>query len=102
MTFRVSVVTGSEIWVKSRRRTGGIRASDCSTCPFAETIPPLNRWAIRAPLDILKTTTLDTMKGYVTQAEQNGGGWVVLVIHSVCNGCDEYSITEAQLSDFLV
>ena len=86
----------------SARRVSGIRASDCSNCPFAELIPPLNPWAIRAPMDIKTTTTLETMKGYVTQAEQNGGGWVVLVIHNICNGCDPYSVTPAQLSDFLV
>ncbi len=84
----------------SARRVSGIRSSDCSACPFAETIPPLSPWEIRAPLSIASTTTLETMKGYVTQAEPNGG-WVVLVIHSVCNGCDTTALSPAQLSDFL-
>ena len=85
----------------SARQVSGIRASDCSNCPFAETIPPLSGWAIRAPLSIESTTTLDTMEGYVEQAELNGGGWVVLVIHSVCSGCDSTALSPAQLTAFL-
>jgi peptidoglycan/xylan/chitin deacetylase (PgdA/CDA1 family) len=85
----------------SARQVSGIRASDCDTCPYAETIPPENRWAIRAPRDIDSRTTVATMESYVKQAENNGGGWVVLVIHSVCDGCDPYSITVQHLTEFL-
>ncbi len=35
--------------------------------------------------------------GYVTGAEQNGGGWVQIVIHHLCDRCDPYSMT---LADF--
>ena len=41
------------------------------------------------------------MQTDVTQAENNGGGWVVLVMHSVCNGCDTASISPSQLTSFL-
>jgi peptidoglycan/xylan/chitin deacetylase (PgdA/CDA1 family) len=85
----------------SGRWGGGIRSSGCSSCPFAETIPPQDRWVIRTPTGVDTQTTLATMESYVTQAENNGGGWVVLLIHSVCDGCDSLSVSPAQLTAFL-
>ena len=85
----------------SARWGGGIRSSDCDDCPFAETILPQNRWLIRTPRGIDSATTLATMQGYVTQAENNGGGWVVLLIHSVCDRCDSLSLSVPQLTQFL-
>jgi Fe-S cluster biogenesis protein NfuA len=41
------------------------------------------------------------MESYVTQAENNGGGWVVLVIHGVCDGCEAQSVTVQHLTEFL-
>lgn len=46
---------------------------------FAETIPPLDAYATRTPPNPKQGTTLATIEGYVTAAEQNGGGWVQLV-----------------------
>jgi peptidoglycan/xylan/chitin deacetylase (PgdA/CDA1 family) len=85
----------------SARAGGGLRASDCVACPYAEEIPPVNRWVIRAPADVGTATTLATMQRDVTQAEKSGGGWVVLVFHSVCNACDTLSISTDQLTAFL-
>jgi peptidoglycan/xylan/chitin deacetylase (PgdA/CDA1 family) len=65
---------------------------------FAETIPPADAYGTRTPPNPKQSTTLDTIKGYVTAAEQNGGGWVQLVFHHVCDGnCDAYAITPANL-----
>jgi peptidoglycan/xylan/chitin deacetylase (PgdA/CDA1 family) len=85
----------------SARWGGGLRASNCGDCPFAETIPPENQWGIRTPTDVNTGTTLAMMKHDVTQAEEHGGGWVVLVFHSVCNACDKRSIRPDQLTAFL-
>ena len=85
----------------SARWGGGIRSPGCAGCPFAETIPPKNPLVIRTPTDINTGTTLAMMKRAVTQAEVNGGGWVVLVFHSVCNACDKLSISPDQLTAFL-
>jgi len=41
---------------------------------FAETIPPLDPYATRTPPNVKSGTTLETIQGYVTGAEQNGGG----------------------------
>ena len=86
---------------QSARGVGSLRSSDCSDCAFAETIPPLDRWNIRAARGIDSKTTLAQMQGYVTQAENNGGGWVPILIHSVCDGCDSLSVRVSQLDAFL-
>lgn len=68
----------------SARTVGGIRSGNqCSGCPFAETIPPLDTYATRTPVDVSSTTSLAAMQSYVTQAEQSGGGWVELVFHGI-------------------
>jgi peptidoglycan/xylan/chitin deacetylase (PgdA/CDA1 family) len=64
---------------------------------FAETIPPVDAYATRTPANVKSGTTLATVQGYVTGAEQHGGGWVQIVIHHLCDRCDPYSMT---LADF--
>jgi peptidoglycan/xylan/chitin deacetylase (PgdA/CDA1 family) len=68
---------------------------------FGETIPPLDAYATRTPPNPKQGTTLATIEGYVTAAEANGGSWVQLVFHHVCDGCDAYSITPENLSALL-
>lgn len=65
---------------------------------FAETLPPANPYATRTPANVKSGTTLATIQSYVTGAEQNGGGWVQLVFHHVCDRCDAYSVTEADFA----
>ncbi len=85
----------------SARTVGGlVSGTQCSGCATAETIPPGNPYYIQTPESILSTTTLDQLKTLVTQAE-TGGGWVPLVFHRVCTGCDIYSISPATLDAFL-
>jgi peptidoglycan/xylan/chitin deacetylase (PgdA/CDA1 family) len=88
----------------SGRQVGGIRSALCATCPFAESIPPANPMVTNTAPDIRIDTTLETVEGYVTQAEQNGGGWVQIIFHDLCtSGCDgdTYSTTPALLTSFL-
>jgi peptidoglycan/xylan/chitin deacetylase (PgdA/CDA1 family) len=68
---------------------------------FAETIPPLDPYATRTPPNPKQGTTVATIEGYVTAAAQNGGGWVQLVFHHICNQCDAYSITAANFQALL-
>ena len=73
----------------SARRTGGLRgASSCGNCPFAETFPPQDPFSIRVPSDPEPDLSLEALQTYVTRAEANGGGWVPIMMHSVCNACD--------------
>ena len=72
-----------------------------SRCPMAETIPPKDPYAIRAPSSIQDNWTLAQMEQLVTQAEP-GGGWTVLVFHHICdNACDPYSVTPANFNALL-
>ena len=47
------------------------------------------------------TTTLTSMENAVTAARQNGGGWVPIVFHHICNGCNVNSITASDFNTFL-
>ena len=49
-------------------------------------MPPLDPYSIRTPLALETTTTLADMKAMVTNAQNNGGGWVPLEIHDICDG----------------
>ncbi|WP_333878754.1 tandem-95 repeat protein [Methylobacter sp.] len=83
---------------ESARAVGGV---GCQNCPVAETIPPAFPYYIASTDSVLSTTTLADMQNYVTQAETNGGGWVTLVFHSVCTGCQDYAVTQNTLTQFL-
>ena len=37
----------------------------------------------------------------MTAAVTHGGGWVQLVFHHVCDGCDAYSVSAATLTGLL-
>jgi peptidoglycan/xylan/chitin deacetylase (PgdA/CDA1 family) len=70
----------------SARKLGGIRrGAICPTCPYAETMPPAEAFALRTPQSVTSTTTLNQLKRDVTNAERHGGGWVVLEFYGVCN-----------------
>jgi peptidoglycan/xylan/chitin deacetylase (PgdA/CDA1 family) len=68
---------------------------------FAETIPPADPYATQTPPNPKQGTTVATIEGYVTAAEQHGGGWVQLVFHHICNSCDAYSITQSDFQALL-
>lgn len=86
----------------SARGIGGIVSPGyCPYCDFAEGIPPAYPMYTLAPQAVVTGTSLETLQGYVTQAEDHGGGWVQLVFHHVCDACDEYSVTPDRLTTFL-
>jgi peptidoglycan/xylan/chitin deacetylase (PgdA/CDA1 family) len=68
---------------------------------FAETIPPLDAYATRTPPNPKQNTTLATIEGYIAAAENNGGGWVQLVFHHLCDQCDAYSISPVNFTALL-
>jgi hypothetical protein len=58
------------------------------TSVVAETIPPLNRWAIRTPGTIDSGDSLSEIQAWITNAEALGETsdvWVPLVIHHICD-----------------
>jgi peptidoglycan/xylan/chitin deacetylase (PgdA/CDA1 family) len=73
----------------------------CFGCAYAETIPPGDPYAIITPDSIKTANTLQDLKNYVIQAQEHGGGWVPLVFHHLCNGCDPESVSAQTFSAFL-
>lgn len=71
--------------------------------PNAELIPPQYRYYIFTVPAIQEHTSVDTIEGWVSQAESSGGGWIILNLHRICDGCDpySYSITEQDLAELL-
>ncbi|MCP3144339.1 polysaccharide deacetylase family protein [Pyxidicoccus xibeiensis] len=89
----------------SARESGGLRSpSGSSGNPYAEPVPPADAFAIRTHGSVQDTTSLSTLQAYVTQAENNGGGWVPIVFHHICGPCNPaqtYSTSPATLAAFL-
>lgn len=61
-------------------------------CPYAESIPPADPYQINTPDDAETDTTLANMENDVTDAMNNGGGWLAFSFHQICDqstsGCD--------------
>ncbi|MDJ0315373.1 polysaccharide deacetylase family protein [Arthrobacter sp. H35-D1] len=73
----------------------------CNGCALAETIPPAEPYEIKAPDQVDNTWTLADLKKTVTQAEQNGGGWVELTFHHIgTDGTDPLTISPALFGQF--
>jgi peptidoglycan/xylan/chitin deacetylase (PgdA/CDA1 family) len=88
----------------SGRGTAGIVSPGaCSGCPFAEPVPPPagELYDLRTPDSVQTGTSLADLQQLVTQAQDHGGGWVVVVMHHVCDACDAESITPDTLSGYL-
>ncbi|WP_404372841.1 polysaccharide deacetylase family protein [Corallococcus coralloides] len=90
----------------SARESGGLRTPDsCSGCPYAETVPPQDPFAIRNHGSIQRTQTLADLQGLVLRAESAGGGWVPLAFHEICPGpcptSETYGINVATFTAFL-
>ena len=73
----------------SGRGAFGLRniTSTTDTRPFASAMPPPNPYAILTPCCIRSDVTLTQLQDYIKGAENNGGGWVPLVLHRVCANC---------------
>jgi peptidoglycan/xylan/chitin deacetylase (PgdA/CDA1 family) len=70
-------------------------------CPptCADLIPPRDPYATKVVAS--GSDSLTTLQNRVMNAEQNGGGWVQIVIHEVCNGCGANAISPATFTAFL-
>jgi len=57
-----------------------------------EAFPPVDGYGLRAMPYIVNNVRLPKMIRYVTEAADDGGGWVIFVFHHVCDGCDQYAV----------
>lgn len=90
----------------SGRESGGLRRPDgCSGCPYGESVPPLDAYAIRTHGSVTRTWTLRYLQDLVLQAETAGGGWVPIVFHHIspttCPSSETYCISRSTFIDFL-
>ena len=88
----------------SARDVGGLASTtytSCQGCPWTNPVPPANLYMIRTNDSIHANTTLQTMQQYVIDAENNGGGYVPIVMHHICDGCNADAVTAPQLAAFL-
>jgi peptidoglycan/xylan/chitin deacetylase (PgdA/CDA1 family) len=65
-----------------------------------DSIPPGDAYALQAMPYVVKNTRVAKLQRYVTQVEDAGGGWVILVFHHICDKCDEYSIDPKSFTEF--
>ena len=84
---------------ESARSVGA--SGDCSTCPPAEALKPLDPYYLYSTDSVVATDSLAALERHVTQAEAHGGGWVTMVFHKVCDECDLYSVKQDTLVRFL-
>jgi peptidoglycan/xylan/chitin deacetylase (PgdA/CDA1 family) len=97
-----SVIQGCG-YTSARGYWGLQRLDNAFSAPLAETVPPRDPWWLRSPCCIKDDTTLAQLQGAVTRVENSGGGWVILVFHSICDRCDPwgYSTPQSLLENFL-
>jgi peptidoglycan/xylan/chitin deacetylase (PgdA/CDA1 family) len=85
--------------------TGQLRGAGlCGNCPRAETIPPLNPFVLRTPIEVASvgtTWTPATFEQIVTGAQQDGGGWIIFTLHDVCPRTCSLGVTLPELNSVL-
>jgi len=73
----------------SARESGGLRTPDsCTSCPYAESVPPRDAYTVRTHGSAQPDWTLADLQALVLRAEEAGGGWVPIVFHRLCDPCD--------------
>jgi peptidoglycan/xylan/chitin deacetylase (PgdA/CDA1 family) len=87
----------------SARNLGDIQSRfGCAGCAFAESIPPAKPYELAAVDEADDTWTLADLQASVTNAQNNGGGWVILTFHHICaNDCDPLAVSPELFSQFV-
>jgi peptidoglycan/xylan/chitin deacetylase (PgdA/CDA1 family) len=83
-----------------RLSSGIIGPTGCNGCPVVNPIPPENALAIRSVDSVESTTALEDVEQQVRAAAARGG-WLPIVFHHVCDGCNPYGVAPAWYSAFL-
>jgi peptidoglycan/xylan/chitin deacetylase (PgdA/CDA1 family) len=85
--------------------TGTLRgAGRCATCARAETIPPMNPFNVRTPVEVnsVHTTWIPrTYESIVTDVQRHGGGWIIFTLHDICKANCNLGTTPAVLAAVL-
>ena len=63
--------------------------------------PPADWYAVRAFPYIVSDTDLGKLQRYVNGTRREGGGWVVLIFHHVCDACDYFAVRPDVMNRFI-
>ena len=86
----------------ARSISGVLTPYVCAGCPPSESIPPANPYRLRTTgASISNRTTLADLQFQVENASVAGGGWVILVLHSLGVPGDSLSIDPILYGEFL-
>lgn len=90
----------------SGRESGGLRTPNgCRGCPYSESVPPLDVYAIRTHGSVTRAWSLSFLQNLVLRAETAGGGWVPIVFHHIspttCPSSETYCISRSTFVAFL-
>jgi peptidoglycan/xylan/chitin deacetylase (PgdA/CDA1 family) len=66
-----------------------------------EDIPPLDAFKLRAYPYVVSDTTFSKLQRYVSGTRKDGGGWVILIFHHVCDDCDYFAVHPDVLQRFI-
>jgi peptidoglycan/xylan/chitin deacetylase (PgdA/CDA1 family) len=66
-----------------------------------ESLPAADAYALRAFPYVVTDTNFPKLQRYVTGTRQDSGGWVILIFHHVCDGCDYFAVKRDVLARFL-
>ncbi|SRR5581483_550964 len=64
-------------------------------------IPPPDPYALGATPYIVNDTTFGKLRRYVAETRKSGGGWLILIFHHVCDGCDFFSVKTDVMNQFI-
>jgi peptidoglycan/xylan/chitin deacetylase (PgdA/CDA1 family) len=86
----------------SARAVGSLMSGCPQTCPAAESVPPKDLYSIRTAGPVISSTSVESIKEQITQAENQGQGWIPVVFHEVCDGnCSDMAISPAHFAELL-
>jgi peptidoglycan/xylan/chitin deacetylase (PgdA/CDA1 family) len=66
-----------------------------------DSIPPFDPFELRAYPYIVNDTSFSKLQRYVSGVRTDGGGWLVLIFHHVCDDCDFFAASPAVWQRFI-
>ena len=66
-----------------------------------ESVPPADAFTLRAYPYIVNDTTFGKLRRYVSGMREEGGGWLILIFHHVCDACDYFAVSPDTLNSFI-
>jgi peptidoglycan/xylan/chitin deacetylase (PgdA/CDA1 family) len=64
-------------------------------------VPPTDPFALRAYPYIVSDTSFSKLQRYVAGTRKEGGGWLILIFHHVCDACDYFAVHPDVLHRFI-